>query len=236
MSPSGTQLPLSFGQTEAFSFDQFLAGKNTEAVEKLNSLIEHNSGSENIFIWGAAGTGKSHLLQALCKSLSDHDQRSVFLPLSQHKKFTPQILEGLEELSVICLDDVDRIAGDEDWERAIFHLFNRAKEKDHLLIMAAQSAPQSIKFKLADLDSRMNWGLIYQLQELEDSEKLLVLQQKAQARSFELPDEVGNYLITRLPRDMHALCDFLDKLDLASLAAKRKLTVPFVKELLEQNS
>ncbi len=81
----------------------------------------------------------------------------------------------------------------------------------------------------------MNWGLIYQLQELEDSEKLLVLQQKAQARSFELPDEVGNYLITRLPRDMHALCDFLDKLDLASLAAKRKLTIPFVKETLTKS-
>ncbi len=224
------QLPLSFGQAEAFSFDQFLAGKNNEAVEKLYSIVAEQS--ESIFIWGVAGTGKSHLLQALCKSLSDNDHQSVYLPLSQHQKFTPQILEGLEELPVICLDDVDHVSGDENWEQAIFHLFNRVKEENHSLIIAAQSAPQSIKFKLADLDSRMNWGLIYQLQELDDHEKLIVLQKKAQERSFELSDEVGNYLITRLPRNMHALCDFLDKLDLASLAAKRKLTIPFVKETL----
>ena len=234
MSLYSAQLPLSFGQTEAFSFDQFLTGNNSEVVQKLLSVV-NNLQSESIFIWGGEGSGKSHLLQALCKSLSDNDQQSVYLPLLQKQKFTPQILDGLEELPVICLDDIDHIVGDENWERAIFHLFNRVKEENHLLIMAGQSTPQSMAFKLADLDSRMNWGLIYQLQELEDSEKLMVLQQKAQTRSFELPNEVGNYLITRLPRNMHALCDFLDKLDLASLAAKRKLTIPFVKEILNKS-
>ncbi len=226
------QLPLTFGQAEVFSFDQFLAGRNDEVIQKLNSMVDDQP-SESIFIWGGSGSGKSHLLQALCKSFSDNEQPSVYLPLWQHQKFTPQILEGLEVLPVICLDDVEQIAGDENWERAIFNLFNRIKEENNLLVMAAQSAPQNIEFNLADLDSRMNWGLIYQLQELNDSEKLMVLQQRAKTRGFKLPDEVGNYLITRLPRGMHALCDFLDKLDVASLAAKRKLTIPFVRELLE---
>lgn len=230
-----SQLPLSFGETETFSFDQFLSGENNEVIQKLHSVVDDPQ-SEAIYIWGAKGAGKSHLLQALCKSLSDNEQRSVYLPLSQHQKFTPQILEGLEELSVVCLDDIDQIAGDEKWELEIFHLFNRIKEENHLLIITAHSAPQGIEFKLADLDSRMNWGLIYQLQELDESEKLIALQQRARARSFELPDEVGDYLIKRVPRDMHALFDFLDKLDMASLVAKRKLTIPFVRELLEQNS
>ena len=229
------QLPLSFGQAEDFSFDQFLTGDNGEIIQKLHS-VEKKLQSEAIYIWGAAGTGKSHLLQALCKLLSENEQQSVYLPLSQHQKFTPQILEGLEELPVVCLDDIDQIAGDEKWEQEIFHLFNRIKDANHLLIIAAHSAPQTIEFKLADLGSRMNWGLIYQLQELSESEKLIALQQRARARSFELPDEVGDYLIKRLPRDTHALFDFLDKLDLASLVAKRKLTIPFVRELLEQNT
>ena len=229
-----SQLPLSFDQAEAFSFDKFLAGRNGEVVEKLHSVVNDQQ-AETIFIWGATGFGKSHLLQALCKSLSDKEQQSVYLPLSQIQKFTPKILEGLEKLPVICLDDVDQIAGDKNWEQGIFHLFNRVKEENHLLIMAAREAPQTIEFEMADLDSRMNWGLVYQLQDLHDSEKLLVLQQMAQTRSFELPDEVGKFLIKRLPRDMHALKGFLDKLDTASLAAKRKLTIPFVKELLEQN-
>ena len=230
-----TQLPLTFGQAEVFSFDHFLAGKNNEVVQKLHSVVENQS-SESIFIWGGSGLGKSHLLQALCKSFSDQSQQSAYLPLLQHKKFTPEILEGLEALPAICLDDVEHIAGDENWEQAIFNLFNRIKEENNLLIMAARSAPQFIEFKLADLDSRMNWGLIYQLHDLDDREKLKVLQQRAKTRGFKLPDEVGNYLITRLPRGMHAICGFLDKLDVASLAAKRKLTIPFVKECLEQNS
>jgi DnaA family protein len=235
MLKSPSQLPLTFGQAEVFSLDQFLAGRNDEVLQKLNSAIDRQL-SGSIFIWGSPGSGKSHLLQALCKSFSDNDQQSVYLPLSQHKKFTSQILEGLEVLPVICLDDVEQVAGDENWERAIFNLFNRIREENNLLVMAARSAPQSIEFKLSDLGSRMNWGLIYQLKDLDDREKLMVLQQRAKSRGFKLTDEVGNYLITRLPRGMHALCDFLDKLDVASLAAKRKLTIPFVKELLEQDS
>ncbi len=234
---SGMQLPLAFGQTEAFSFEQFLAGGSVEAVQKLQdiSLQEDHATAETVFLWGAEGSGKSHLLQALCKALSDNGKQSLYLPLLQVQKFTPQILEGLESLPVICLDDIDHIAGDEMWEQAIFHLFNRIKDAGSLLIMAANTAPQSIQFTLADLASRVNWGLIYQLHDLDDTEKLAVLQNRASDRSFELPDEVGEYLIKRLPRDMHGLCDFLDKLDVASLAAKRKLTIPFVRDLMENN-
>ncbi len=235
MNNSGHQLPLTFGQTESFSFDQFLNGSNSEVVQKLRLIVEPELQKESIFIWGAKGVGKSHLLQALCKALAESDQQSVYLPLSHRQKFTPLFLEGLEELPVICLDDVDQITGDQEWEKAIFHLFNRVKELDHILLMSAGSAPKTIEFKLPDLASRMNWGLIYQLQDLEDDKKLTVLQQRADKKSFALPDDVGEFLIKRLPRDMHALCGFLDKLDHASLAAKRKLTVPFVKELLEQN-
>ncbi|MFK8067690.1 MAG: DnaA regulatory inactivator Hda [Gammaproteobacteria bacterium] len=234
MNNSGNQLPLTFGQTETFFFDQFLNGANTEAVQKIRSIVEDESLKESIFIWGAKGVGKSHLLQALCKALAETDQQSVYLPLSQKQKFTPLFLEGLEELPIICLDDVDQIMGDLEWEKAIFHLYNRVKELDHILVMSANSAPKTIEFELADLASRMNWGLIYQLQDLDDAEKLIVLQKRADQKSFALPDDVGEFLIKRLPRDMHALCDFLDKLDHASLAAKRKLTVPFVKELLNK--
>ena len=232
MGINGAQLPLSFGQAEAFTFDQFVLGQNVEVVEKLHSVLNEQQ-AETIFIWGAEGSGKSHLLQALCRKLSDKQQQSVYLPLSQKQKFTPQLFDGLEELPVICLDDVDHISGDENWEQAFFHLFNRVRELNHQLVISARLAPQLIEYKLADLASRMNWGLVYQLQDLSDSEKLKVLQQRSQTRSFNLPDEVGEFLIRRLPRDMHALCGFLDKLDQASLVEKRKMTIPFVRDLLE---
>lgn len=228
----GAQLPLAFGQSEAFTFEHFLIGRNHEVVDKLQALTDLNT-TETLFVHGAPGSGKSHLLQALCRALSATQTPSVYLPFIHKKKFTPQILEGLEELPVICLDDVEQIATDPDWEQALFHLFNRIQEADHSLILAARSAPHHIPFQLQDLASRMNWGLIYQLQDLSDTEKLHLLQNKANLRGFDLTTEVGEYLIKRLPRDMHALCGFLEKLDVASLAAKRKLTIPFVKELLE---
>jgi len=228
-----SQLPLSFGQTELFSFEHFVAGGNAEIIKRL-LFCAAGSEPETLFLWGRPGAGKSHLLQALCTASAENERASVYLPLAENRKFTPQLLEGLEALSIVCLDDVDRIAGDEYWEHAVFNLFNRVREEHHTLVLSARAAPKSIRFSLADLASRMNWGLIYQLQDLDDAGKLEVLQQKARARRFELPEEVGNYLIRRLPRDMHALCQFLDRLDQASLVAKRKLTIPFVKEIMTQ--
>ena len=134
---------------------------------------------------------------------------------------------------MVCLDDLGAIAGNDEWEVAIFDLFNRIKETGKtLLLMSADQPPQQLPIKLADLRSRLSWGENYQLAELSEYKKAAVLQQAARKQGLELPDEVAKFLLNRLDRDLTYLFSVLEKLDKASLQAQRKLTIPFVKEQL----
>jgi DnaA family protein len=143
------------------------------------------------------------------------------------------VLEDLEELDVICVDDVDKIAGHSNWEQALFHLYNRLRESSKPMVVTGRTSPRALGLQLTDLTTRLGWGLVFQLKALADDEKVRVLQQRAVARGFELPVDVGDFLLRRCPRDMGALFDLLNQLDEASLAAQRRLTVPFVKTLLD---
>lgn len=239
MSLTPKQLPLTFGRDDAYTFARYLPGSNLEIYDALLGLITLEPVPAEglcVFLHGAEGVGKSHLLQAICQAASEQKKTSVYLSFTDRKRFDPEILQGLETLSYVCLDDVEQIAGDRDWEQALFHLFNRSREVGNTLILSALNAPAQIDFSLPDLASRMNWGLIYQVQDLSDHDKISVLQQRAAVRNFDLPNDVGEFMIRRLPRDMHVLCSYLDKLDIASLAAQRKLTVRFVSKFLDSIS
>ena len=120
-----------------------------------------------------------------------------------------------------------------EWEEAIFHLYNRVKEAGGRLVMAAHDLPKAIRVQLPDLVSRFSWGVVYQLHSLVDEEKLAVLIQRAHHRGINLSEEVGRYILTHCPRHMGTLFAALDALDRASLAAQRRLTIPFVKEVLQ---
>ena len=137
-----------------------------------------------------------------------------------------------ENYDLVCLDDVDALAGERRWEEALFHLYNRIRERGACLVVSCASAPARLQLSLPDLGSRLSWGLVYQLRALDDDQRLLALQLRARQRGCDMPDETGRYLLRRLPRDMPALFDLLDRLDDASLVAQRKLTVPFVKSVL----
>lgn len=223
-----TQLPLGIGLREATTFANYVPGANAAAAHAMAQ-----AGEACVYLWGQAGSGRTHLLQAACHAEADtHSGGTFYLPLSDYQAFSPTLLEGLEELRLVCLDDVEAIAGDPVWETALFHLYNRLRESGTRLRMAACAPPAQLGLHLADLVSRLNWGPVFQLQGLDDEDKLAALQLRAQARGLELPDEVGRYLLRRLPRDMHSLFDMLDALDVASLVAQRRLTIPFVRERL----
>ena len=146
------------------------------------------------------------------------------------------MLEGLEQMNVIVVDNIDAIAGDKQWETALFHLYNRVRDKGQGALFVTATQPlASIELSLPDLQSRLAWGLVYQLHALTDDEKLVALQQRADSRGFELPDEVGRYLLRHLSRDMVMLFGLLDRLDQLSLAEQRRLTIPFVKQIIETN-
>ena len=135
-------------------------------------------------------------------------------------------------LQAIC-HEIEAIAGHAQWEEAIFHLYNRVRDAGGRIIVAGHDLPKAINLQLPDLVSRLSWGVLYQLISLEDDEKLIALNMRAKRRGMTLPDDVGKYLLTHCPRHMSTLFAALDALDKASLAAQRRLTIPFVKEVLQ---
>ncbi|MFP3874219.1 MAG: DnaA regulatory inactivator Hda [Thiohalophilus sp.] len=222
------QLPLGVRLRDAATFENFLPADNERVLAAL-----HTADAPSIYLWGAAGTGKSHLLQAVCHQAAAQDQRAAYLPLAE-PGLHPAMLEGMEQFDRLCLDDLDAVAGNPAWETALFHVYNRLTAAGHQLLVTATGSPTALGIRLPDLQSRLGWGPVFQLQPLDDAAKRQALQQRAAARGLSLDDEVAAYLLSRCARDMGSLFALLEGLDEASLAAQRRLTIPFVREYLAQ--
>jgi DnaA family protein len=230
-----TQLPLSLKLRDDSIFDNFYVGKNAQLIETLKAFVLGRS-EQFIYCYGELGVGKTHLLQACCHAVDEKNQASIFyLPLSNYTDFSPAIFEDLEHQHCVCIDDVDAIVGNRAWEEALFYFYNRARDHQVSLLISAQHAPQQLKCVLPDLQSRLSWGLTLEIKSLTDIEKMHALQMRAGLRGLNLSDDVSNYLIHRYSRNMRDLFFVLEKLDQASLAAKRKLTVPFVKSVMQSD-
>jgi len=221
------QLPLRIGIRDSATFGNFLPAANVQAVHALKSQSE-----PFIYLWGGTGSGKSHLLQAACHAVTEGGGSAVYLPLRELSAMSPELLEGMEQMQLVCVDEVECIAGSTVWERALFHLYNRLRDSGSHLVVAGETSPTALGLGLADLVSRLGWGPVYQLHALSDAEKAEALRMRAAQRGMDMPQEVATYLLNRAPRDMHALFALLDELDEVSLAAQRKLTIPFVRQII----
>lgn len=229
------QLPLGIRLRDDASFVNFHPGANREVVSGLSACLGSRD-SAYVYLWGGAGSGKTHLLAALCHAAAETGQPLLYLPLAEHATLTPEILHGMEMMRLVCLDDVEAVAGQPPWEEALFHFYNRLQEARGCLVIAGETAPAGLAIRLPDLKSRLCAGIVYHLKPLDDADKLAALRQRAAQRGMEMSAEVGSYLLRRCPRDMSALFTLLDRLDHASLAAQRRLTVPFVREVLGQGT
>lgn len=228
------QLPLGIRLRDDATFANFYPGANAAALGYVERVCSPDAGWSDglIYLWGNTGVGRSHLLQAACLRVEQRGELAVYLPLADVAEYGPALLDNLEQSELVCLDDVDAIAGDPVWEESLFHLFNRLRDSGRRLLLAADASPREIAVQLADLKSRLSLSLVFQLQELSDEDKLRALQLRASRRGLNLPDDVGRFILTRGARDMSALFELLDRLDQASLQAQRKLTIPFLKETL----
>lgn len=233
MNPGAGQLPLAIRLADTATFGNFHSGTNQDAVDSLR-LLAQQGGERALFLWGADGTGKSHLLQAACHAASASGRRAIYLPMSQAVLLDPEVTENLESCALVCIDDIHRTAGIEPWQHALFALFNAVVEHGGSVVATARAAPAAMPRLLPDLTSRLAWGPVYQLKLLDDADKIIVLKARALRRGFDLPDETAQFLLNRLKRDMHTLCTTLDALDTASLVAQRRLTLPFVRSLLDK--
>ena len=230
------QLALNLRLRDASSFENYFVARNREAVERLQQAVQGLSAAPQapaswLVLWGEPGTGKTHLLEAACRAAQVRGHTPLYVPLASSADFTTALLEDAEQAPLVCVDDVDAIAGDATWEAALFALYERLRSQGGMLVLAARNSPAAIGLKLADLATRLAAGLVYQLKPLSDAEKIAALRLHAQRRGLEMTEEVANYLLTRFPRDTHSLFALLDRLDSATLAAQRRLTIPFLRGL-----
>lgn len=230
------QLPLAVRLRDDAIFANFYPGANAAALGYVERLTQtEQSWMESlIWLWGSAGSGRSHLLQAACLRAEEQGARALYLPLAEFAGYGVQVLDGVEACDLVALDDVHLVLGQPEWEQALFNAFNRLHDAGKAMLFAAEASPRELPVQLADLQSRLNLCLVFHLQQLDDEDKLRALQLRASRRGLFLADEVGRYLLTHFSRSMGALFDALEQLDQASLQAQRKLTIPFVKQVLAQ--
>lgn len=226
------QLPLGVQLGVSLRFETFHEGLNAAAVAGLRQLVDQ-AGQAPLWLYGPAGVGKTHLMQAGCAMAGQRGLTAAFLPLAV-SSLVPGMLAGCEHLELVALDDVDAIAGKPGWERALFTLYNELLEQGGRLVCAAGLPPSALAFSLPDLASRLSACVVHRLQPLAERDQGIALQRRATHRGLELPDETLSYLTRRAPRDFGALCRLLDELDTEALAAQRRLTVPFVRQVLER--
>lgn len=231
MSSNATQIPLKLSPQQLYRLENFYFSQQELALA-VDAFCQQSH--RFLYLWGDQASGKSHLLLAVAEQLQHQQKSTLYLPLADLvKQASPEVLQGIEHQQLVCIDDIEAIAGLSEWEQAIFHCFNRLRDSGHQLLVASRHNPASLTLTLPDLQSRLATGLVYQLDSLNDNAKQKVMQVQSRARGLEMPPEVAQYLLRHHSRDLLELMQGLQRLDKASMAEKRRLTVPFVRQVLQ---
>jgi DnaA family protein len=225
------QIPLRLSLQQVYRLDNYYFAQ-TELEQVVTNFCELVK-IDFLYLWGAESSGKTHLLLAVAEYGQQSAKRALYLPLAELvEDASPSVLESVEDLDLLCIDDLDAVSGKKEWEEALFHCFNRLQHTGCKLLVASQYNPMMTTIKLPDLRSRLATGLVYQLDTLNDEQKHQMLMLQAQSRGLKLPEEVAQYLLRHHSRDTHELMSLLQQLDSASMIEKRRLTIPFVRQTL----
>jgi len=233
-----SQLTLSVQLPDDETFASFQSESNQMVVQQLTHFLDHTGDDikqvHSLYLFGLSGVGKSHLLHASCAYADTLGITSLCLSFSELTQLSVDVLDGLENIDLVCLDDIQLIAGNKKWQQGVFDLYNRMIEQNKCLIITGDQSVAQLNISLPDLVSRLSWGLTEQLKPLSDNEKSFALQYRAQQRGLTMSDEVASFLINRLSRDMTSLLAALEQLDQASIREQRRITIPFIKDVLFQ--
>jgi DnaA family protein len=224
------QIPLQLEPPRPDRFEDFVVGPNAVAVGAVRHLLDEPGAV--LFLSGPPGCGKSHLLNALCHDARSAGLAAFYVALKRLPEEAAAGLEGLQVLDLVCVDDLDHVAGNPVWEQALFRCFNDVRDAGGCLLVSSSQPLASLPIRLPDLASRLAWGVRQNLLPPDDAGKLEVLQQRARTLRIEVPRDVQNYLLRYGRRDMVSLLTALERLKDAAFAGKRKITVPLAREVL----
>jgi DnaA family protein len=221
------QLPLGIRLAREPSLENFVTGPNATALAAVRACAGGEA-DPYVYVWGATGSGKTYLLLAACRAAQQRDAVSQYLDLDRAGELAPDLLQDLEQLDLVCLDNVQTIAGKADWEQALFGLFNRLRDTGRRLLATADVPAAQLPLRLVDLRSRLTWGPGFRLRPLDDTARLELLQRSAAARGMQLAPAAARYMLYHCPRDLHSLEALLDRIDQISLAEKKRPTIPLI--------
>lgn len=233
MNGSTPQLHLPLERHPEPTLESYRPGPNAEALEAVTAMAR-GAGEPYVLLFGTTGTGKTHLLQAACQAVARLGRQAHFVPLGM-ADLDPAMLENLEQLDLVAIDDIQCIVGDPAWERALFDLFNRMREQGRSLLGATNAAPESLRFRLPDLASRLLWGPRYRLLPLSDLDSEQLLLEAAHSRGMRLAPELVRFIMSHAARDPASLLDLLARLDSLSLREQRLPSIPLVRRLLQSS-
>jgi DnaA family protein len=224
------QIPLQLEPRRPDRFEDFIAGPNAGALAAIRSMLDEPGSC--LFLHGPDGSGKSHLLNALCHAARERGMAAFYIALKRLPPEAAAGLEGLQVLDLVCVDDIDCVAGDRSWEEALFRCFNQIRSAQGRLVVSSNQPLAGMDFCLPDLASRMAWGLRQKLAVPDDDGKLEILRQRARSLRIEVPDDVHVYLLKHGKRDMASLLTALEQIKDAAFTEKRKITVPLARRVL----
>ena len=224
------QLPLTLKFPPDQRFDGFVGN---EPVRDLVACIATGDLDDWLYLVGPQGSGKTHLLLAACAEAQSRSRRAAYVPLASVVGRLQEVLDGFDETTLVCIDGLEAIAGERADELALFNFHNRARAGQTVVIYTGRLPPAELPLVIPDLGSRLGQCVRLQLETLTDDERRQVLQQRAARRGLELDETVLDFLFKRVGRDLATLTTLLDRLDKASLAAQRRITVPFLKQTLD---
>ena len=225
------QLPLALRFPPDQRFETFVAAPEG-ALAQLRALARGEQPAGSVYIAGPAATGKSHLLLAVCAEAEAAGRRTAYLPLAVAAGRLREAMDAFEHADLVALDGLEIVAGNRDDEIALFDAHNRARDAGRSLLYAARTIPDSLDLVLPDLRSRLSQSARIALEPLDDRGRAEVLRLRAQRRGLQLDEAAIDWLLRRVDRDLVSLTALLDRLDRESLAAQRRLTVPFLRSVL----
>lgn len=226
------QIPLQLEPRRPDRFEDFIDGPNKKVVQIVRNLLDEPGGS--LYLSGPDGSGKSHLLNALCHQARHRGLAAFYIALKHLPADAADGLQGLSSLDLVCIDDIDSVAGQERWEQALFRCFNEVRAAKGRLVVSSSIGLSQLPIGLPDLKSRLAWGVRQKLQAPGDTEKLEILRGRARQLQIDLPEDVIHYLLKHGRRDTATILKTLEQLKQAAFVEKRRITVPLARDVLSR--